>query len=155
MLDTWPMHGQFPPPPSASFVTLVLMPRSHYSISSFRSTPMSQCTGGLDPLVSQRRLSLQDLKSRGTELCPGSDESPRLGGTELRDKQCAPLPGLEACLGRFGSQPFPALKLPPWASGSSLAMAEAHAGISRGTERCLSPAAWAGERPWKAVAGPP
>lgn len=34
---------------------------------------------GLDHPNSQRGLSLQDLKSKGTELCPGSRESPHLG----------------------------------------------------------------------------
>ena len=62
-------------------------------------------------------------------------------------------------MGRFGSQPFPGAKLPPWASGSFLAKVEALAGIrisiglSTGTERCLSPAA-TGERLWKAAGRP-
>lgn len=78
------------------------------------------------------------LTSRGTELCPGSRESPQPG---------------EACLQRAGSQPLPGLKLPPGDSGSFSAKVEAHASNATGTERCLSPAA-AGEQPWEAAGRP-
>lgn len=78
---------------------------------------------------------------------------PTLGKEQNSVINRASLLGLEACLGRSGGQHFPGVKLPPLASGSFLAMVEAHAGMGTSTERCLSLAV-AGERLWKAAGRP-
>lgn len=115
---------------------------------------------GLDHPNSQRGLSLQDLKSKGTELCPGSRESPHLG----RDRpqwQAVPPCQVEAWEG-LEANPFleprclfgpPAVSWPRLGPSPASAWAPAPAG----RERHLSPAA-PGERPvgrqcWQACPG--
>lgn len=111
--------------------------------------PLSSMQGGLDRPVSQKRLSLQDHKSKGTGFAQEAQE-PTWGGGEFNDKQCHP--ARSRGLGRFGSQLFSGARLPPWAPDSFSAKAEARTSISTGTgstARCLPPAASAasGERP--------